>query len=321
MARDSLKSKGTANKAKGNSKTNRRIQKKNKETNKGNKVVKNNKASSITIDKDKTIRNEMPIVHNDQMNTNNMQSTVNYLYDSSNIFNQSQSFLYNQSHNYNQSYNQLQNQSHNQLQNSIKVNDIQFDEKEKVNLKNCYYGMPGCEKLNNLADMCFQSLSYVDNGNKNYTYTQDTTFGEYPHIVPTNPFYIPPSYFYDDIRSAHVELSNTTKEIRKGKWSKEEDKNLLLLINEFGINDWSFIGEHMTTRTSKQCRERYLNNLDPSLNKTPFNQKEKKLIIKLQRELGNKWKDIAERLDNRSENAIKNFYYSYKKTKNRNKNI
>lgn len=70
----------------------------------------------------------------------------------------------------------------------------------------------------------------------------------------------------------------------------------------------------MTGRTSKQCRERWANYLDPSLIKTPFSPTEDETVLRLQSEFGNKWAYIARLMPGRTENSVKLRYHSLVKT-------
>ena len=62
----------------------------------------------------------------------------------------------------------------------------------------------------------------------------------------------------------------------KSSWSAKEDKQLPRLVadhetREKPVTQWSAIAKELgTNRTGKQCRERWLNHLDPSINKGPW---------------------------------------------------
>jgi len=103
--------------------------------------------------------------------------------------------------------------------------------------------------------------------------------------------------------------------IIKGPWSNTEDENLLKLINLHGLN-WSLIGKKLGNRTGKQIRDRYLNNLDPNLNKDLFSKKEDKLIIILQNKFKNSWAKIAKYFKGRTGDMIKNRFYAILKKRN-----
>ncbi|KAK8035080.1 hypothetical protein PG993_010075 [Apiospora rasikravindrae] len=95
---------------------------------------------------------------------------------------------------------------------------------------------------------------------------------------------------------------------RRGPWSTEEDHTLMDLVHSQGALNWVKIAQMLDSRTPKQCRERYHQNLKPSLNHDPISPEEGMLIEKLVTELGKRWAEIARRLHNRSDNAVKNWW-------------
>ncbi|CAN0093815.1 unnamed protein product, partial [Phaeothamnion confervicola] len=90
-----------------------------------------------------------------------------------------------------------------------------------------------------------------------------------------------------------------------GSWSTAEDERLKTLVGVFGVR-WSQIAEHMPGRVGKQCRERYLNHLDPGLNKSQWTQQEEALLVSLHRKHSNSWAEIARHIPGRSDNDVKN---------------
>lgn len=127
------------------------------------------------------------------------------------------------------------------------------------------------------------------------------------------------------IRLSRIPLkmnTSPTKEIssivkRKGRkiWSTEEDNALLAVIAKCGNRHWTIIADELhkisgSTKTEKQCREHYRNYLNPAITTTEWKSQEKVLFLILHRYFGNQWSLISKYLNQRSDIAIKNFFYS-----------
>ena len=96
----------------------------------------------------------------------------------------------------------------------------------------------------------------------------------------------------------------------KSKWSKEEDKLLLELVNRNGRN-WELISKYFEGKTAKQLKERFVNKLDPGINRSRFTAEEDDLIINLFVKLGPRWSEITQHFPGRPDNMVKNRFYSY----------
>lgn len=98
--------------------------------------------------------------------------------------------------------------------------------------------------------------------------------------------------------------------LTKGSWTGEEDQIIIDYVSEHGKKSWTKLAERLPGRIGKQCRERYINHLDPDINRAPFTADEDKRIIELHNAYGNKWSKIASFMPNRTCNAIKNRWNS-----------
>jgi len=97
---------------------------------------------------------------------------------------------------------------------------------------------------------------------------------------------------------------------------QKEDDAITQLVRKYGDKNWTLIANKLIDefkikhRNGKQCRERWHNHLDPKVVKEGFTKEEEKLLFDHHDIYGNKWSEISKKLNGRSENLIKNYYYS-----------
>ncbi|XP_022250271.1 myb-related protein B-like isoform X4 [Limulus polyphemus] len=94
--------------------------------------------------------------------------------------------------------------------------------------------------------------------------------------------------------------SSAQKQINKGRWSKDEDEKLKMLVEKHGSDDWACIASFFPDRNELQCQQRWQKVVSPDLVKGPWTKEEDEKVFELVKKYGpKKWTLIAKQLRGR----------------------
>ena len=96
----------------------------------------------------------------------------------------------------------------------------------------------------------------------------------------------------------------------KGPWTPHEDQLLMKWIQNHGPKNWARCAETIKGRNGKQCREHWNNSLNYNIVKGQWSTEEDLFIMVFYDKLDKSWKKMIPLFKSRTENAIKNRFFS-----------
>lgn len=138
-----------------------------------------------------------------------------------------------------------------------------------------------------------------------------------PHYYPQNMAHVasitPTSRSSPDKESPPKSGSPNKKNPPK-TWSRQEDAQLLSLVQRMQHPvKWSYVAQNMEGRSGKQCRERYVNHLNPLLKHCDWSPIEDATIFHLYNTTGSQWATMSKMIPGRTDNGIKNRFHNLRR--------
>eukprot|EP01104_Vermistella_antarctica_P013882 TRINITY_DN427_c0_g1_i1.p1 TRINITY_DN427_c0_g1~~TRINITY_DN427_c0_g1_i1.p1 ORF type:complete len:823 (+),score=272.92 TRINITY_DN427_c0_g1_i1:267-2735(+) len=81
--------------------------------------------------------------------------------------------------------------------------------------------------------------------------------------------------------------------IKGGVWKNTEDEILKAAVMKYGKNQWSRVASLLHKKSSKQCKARWYEWLDPSIKKTEWSREEEEKLLHLAKLMPCQWRTIA----------------------------
>ena len=110
-----------------------------------------------------------------------------------------------------------------------------------------------------------------------------------------------------------IDNDGESKCSKRKLFTEEEDNLLKKAALTYQNVSWNDIAKFVPGRTPKQCRDRWVNYLQPSLKNSPFSEDEDRLLFFLVSIYGTHWSKMKSHFPTRSTNSIKNRWYWFNK--------
>lgn len=105
-------------------------------------------------------------------------------------------------------------------------------------------------------------------------------------------------------------FKNINSRNRITRWTEDEDQKLFEWVRVHGPNKWRHCSIRVGHRSSKQCKERWINVLNPSLKRTKLDEEEQVVLFNEMKVNWSSWRIIYRKLYGRSQNQLKNYFYN-----------
>ena len=100
--------------------------------------------------------------------------------------------------------------------------------------------------------------------------------------------------------------STITEQHHRAKFTQSEDTKLKRLVKKYGATRWEEVADEMPQKNARQCKERWMNCLDPNINKAPWSEQEDNLLLLLHKAMGEHWTKMAVYFSGRTDVNLKN---------------
>lgn len=95
--------------------------------------------------------------------------------------------------------------------------------------------------------------------------------------------------------------------IKGGAWSNTEDEVLKAAVSKYGLNQWARVSTLLPKKTSKQCRARWQEYLDPRIRKSDWSREEDEKLLRLARLMPNQWRSISSTLGRTATQCVERY--------------
>lgn len=92
-----------------------------------------------------------------------------------------------------------------------------------------------------------------------------------------------------------------------GIWKNSEDEILKASVMKYGLNQWSRISSLLVRKSAKQCKERWVEWIDPNIKKTEWTKEEDEQLLQLSKMFPCQWKTIGDFIGRTAYQAMEHY--------------